>query len=933
MYFQSPQQTTHYQQITFILIRIFLGLQYFSAYKLLTNSYQSIIFFRFLIISVKKIVYFCDLNKQKNKMKKTLLTLLSSFALFSYANAQVSAYSFATSSGTYTAITGGSVLGTTTNDEQLFVDPSALTGGSTASGVGFPIGFSFTYNGIVFDRVAVCSNGWISLGQSSLTPSVNLSSSSYYNLPLSVSSSASPSLLRNRIGGLALDLQGQTGSELRIQTIGSAPNRVCVVQWTNYKKYLASNGSFSFQIRLNETTNNIEVVYGTTTPPTSQFTAQVGLSGTTASDFNIRKTAGSSWTSTSAGSVNTDTCRVSATVYPASGLVFAWTPAPACTGTPVAGTASSSVSSVCSGISFDLTLTGYTSNASGITFQWQSASSLGGTYTNISGATSTTYSASQTATTYYKCVVTCSGSSSTSNVVTVAINAPNACYCTPASGGGACITNVTIGSLNKTSAACENAPEYYTSVPVGTATTTINQATTYPISVTNGTGSAAIISVWIDYNQNGTYESSEWVQVATNATASSTSTVNVVVPSNATLGQTGMRVRSRAVGSPNGATDACTDFFSGEVEDYVVTIGAGTPCTGAPVAGTASSSTDSTCAVDNFDLTLTGYSSGVSGITFQWQSSSTMGGTYTNILGATNPNYTATQSATTYYKCVVTCSGTSSSSNVVSVINNPFSDCYCVSQVSNVKDEEIANVTVGTLNNSSSCAQTGGLGSILSKYSNYTTLVAAPILAAGSTVNFSVQIDTCNPTSLTVLYSNAIKIFIDYNQNGSFADTLEMVYVSDTAKGPQTITGTFVVPSVATNGNTRMRIVSLETTTASSISSCGSTGYGETEDYTVNITGGVNPNVGIEENAVFNNVSIYPNPSTGLFNIVATNVKAETITVQVLDLQGKVVYSASDKAVSSSYNKSINLEGLAKGLYYIKLNSENGSKVQKIVIQ
>jgi hypothetical protein len=864
-------------------------------------------------------------------MKKTLLTLLSSIALFGSVNAQVAAYSFATSSSTYTPITGGSVLGTASNDEQRFVDPAVLAGGTVNTGVGFPIGFNFTYNSLVFDRVAVCSNGWITFGQSSLTPSVNISSADYYSLPLSQTSTASPSLLRNRIGGLALDLQGQTGSELRIQTIGSAPNRVCVVQWTNYKKFVASNGSYSFQIRLNETTNNIEVVYGTITPPTSQFTAQVGLSGTTASDFNIRKTAGSSWTSTSAGSVNTDTCRVSATIYPASGLVFAWTPPPPCSGTPVAGTASSSVSSVCSGISFDLTLTGYTSNASGITFQWQSSSSLGGTYTNISGATSATYSATQTTTTYYKCLVSCSGGTAVaSNTVTVAINAPNACYCTPASGGGACITNVTIGSLNKTSAACENAPEYYTSVPVGTATTTINQATTYPISVTNGTGSAAIISVWIDFNQNGTFESSEWSQVATNATASSTSTVNVVVPSNATLGQTGMRVRSRAVGSPNGATDACTDFFSGEVEDYVVTIGAGTPCTGTPVAGTASSSKDSICVGVSFDLMLTGYTNNASGITFQWQSSSSMTGTFTNISGATTAVYTvASQSSTTYYKCIVTCSGSSAtaSSNVISVSSNPPMDCYCESSATSASDEDIFNVTVGTLNNTSSCTTTGGPGSTLKEYSNYTTTVAAPNLAVNSTVSFSVQVGTCGTGS----YSNAIKIYIDYNQNGSFADAGEKVYASDTAKGAQTITGSFTVPTGASNGNTRMRIVCKETSDTSTISYCGTYTWGETEDYLVNITGG--SNVGIEENEVFNNVSIYPNPSTGLFNIVATNVKAETITVQVIDLQGKVVYSASDKAVSASYNKLINLEGLAKGLYYIKLNSENGSKVQKIVIQ
>ena len=50
--------------------------------------------------------------------------------------------------------------------------------------------------------------------------------------------------------------------------------------------------------------------------------------------------------------------------------------------------------------------------------------------------------------------------------------------------------------------------------------------------------------------------------------------VNVDIPFGIPAGQTGMRVRSR--GATNGAIDACTQFFTGETEDYVVTIDIGT---------------------------------------------------------------------------------------------------------------------------------------------------------------------------------------------------------------------------------------------------------------------------------------------------------------------------------------------------------------------
>jgi len=1105
-------------------------------------------------------------------MKKIVLTLFAATVLFNFMNAQVSAYPFTQTSGTYTAITGGTLLGSATSDEEVFVDPAIPAGGFTSTGVGFPIGFNFTYNGLVFDRLAVNTNGWISLGQSSLTPlSVDIVSSDDYS-PIAGTSTATPTLKRNRIAGLAADLAAQTGSSLRIQTIGTTPNQVCVIQWTNYSKFSETGDLYNFQIRLKETSNNVEVVYGAITNNATSETVQVGLGGTTETDFNLRTTT-TNWASTTAGTFNTDVCTLSSTVVPTSGQTFTWStpsvcsgtpgtitasgptgacsgvnfnlvatgystgvsgitfqwqssstlggtysniagattstyaatqtaatyykcivtctgstqtstsnivtvimntgincycaatngggscitnvtlntlnrtsagcensptysttvpigtatttvyqgvstplsvsidnsgaaiisvwidynqngifeasewtqvatnalvsttstvniliPGSAtlgqtgmrvrsrgagnsngsgdaclamgsgetedyiitiaagtpCTGAPTAGTASGP-SGACSGVNFNLALTGYTSGVSGITLQWQSSSTLGGTYSNIAGATSSTYSASQTATTYYKCIVTCSGgSSAASNIVTVTLNTGINCYCAATNQGTSCITNVTLNTLNRTSAGCENAPTYSTSVPIGTATTTVNQAQSYSLSVTIDNSSAAIISVWIDYNQNGIFEASEWTQVATNALVSTASTVNILIPGSAILGQTGMRVRTRNSGSPNGSGDACLAMGSGETEDYIITIGAGTACSGTPTVGTASASNDTVCNGVNFDLILTGYTSGVAGLTFQWQSSSTLGGTYTNITGATTPTFTTTQTATTYYKCIVTCSGgTPVTSNIVTVLLNPIMNCYCTSTGTNVADEDIFNVTVGTLNNSSTCATTGGTGSVMNKYSNYTA-VAAPSMSRSTSIPFSVQIGTCG----TVMYENAFKIFIDYNQNGSFADAGEKVFASDTTKGAHTKTGTFTVPLNAVLGNTMMRVVCKETTDTSTISSCGTYSYGETEDYLVNITS----LAGIEENTI-SGITIYPNPANGLFNITTSNANFTELMISVFDIQGKEVFSALDKNISSNYNKQINLEGLAKGIYYIKLNTGTGVKIQKLIIQ
>ena len=84
--------------------------------------------------------------------------------------------------------------------------------------------------------------------------------------------------------------------------------------------------------------------------------------------------------------------------------------------TPVAGLASAASSTVCSGNTTILSLTGHTG-----AIQWQQSSTINGTYTTISGATSASYTTpALTATTYYRAVVT-SGvcSSVNSNVVTI----------------------------------------------------------------------------------------------------------------------------------------------------------------------------------------------------------------------------------------------------------------------------------------------------------------------------------------------------------------------------------------------------------------------------------------------------------------------------------------------------------------------------------
>lgn len=265
-------------------------------------------------------------------MRKITFLLFFLFCVSSI-HAQVVAYAFNQESGTYTEITGGVAVGTETTDDQRFVDPAVPAGGTVLTGVGLPIGFDFTFNSKVYDRFAINANGWISLGMSSLgANAVNVNTSSAYT-PLTTTVLTVSNDLVARISPLGRDLQAQAGATLRYETIGAAPNRVLVVQWKNYKKFSTTGDgdAFNFQIRLYETTNIVEFVYGSMVSNATSSTYQVGLRAepnNVASNF-VSRTSTTSWLTTTSSVAAADAVTMVNTNVPSNGLIFRWTP-PAC---------------------------------------------------------------------------------------------------------------------------------------------------------------------------------------------------------------------------------------------------------------------------------------------------------------------------------------------------------------------------------------------------------------------------------------------------------------------------------------------------------------------------------------------------------------------------------------------------------------------------
>jgi hypothetical protein len=77
-------------------------------------------------------------------------------------------------------------------------------------------------------------------------------------------------------------------------------------------------------------------------------------------------------------------------------------------------------------------------------------------------------------------------------------------------------------------------------------------------------------TVWIDYNQDGDFTDAGEQVTTGNSSSAANRIADIVIPSNATVGQTRMRVSMKY----NTAPTSCENFGDGEVEDYTVIIAA-----------------------------------------------------------------------------------------------------------------------------------------------------------------------------------------------------------------------------------------------------------------------------------------------------------------------------------------------------------------------
>lgn len=778
-------------------------------------------------------------------MKKHLLIIVSFLIslVTIKVSSQVSDYTFVQSSGVYTPITGGTLLQSTSTTSSIDDD----------NFLNLDIGFNFVYTGVTYTKFSINANGFIALGTtvaSSLTPisagtgtnnlisafGIDLIGRQFITGSATLGSNVITVTAGSTIGMSVGDLVTGTGiatgstitavdatsitlslaatstgtgrnirainsGNIRYETTGTAPNRKLVVQWTKFSRYVTTAPSdfLNFQIILEETSNKISTVYNIPYVNTStSITPQVGIRGGSNADFNNRTTT-TDWSATAAGTLNTATCTFTPTVYPASGQTYTWTP-PSC---PAPGGLSVAVSSTTSATATWAASTSATGGYDYFLSTTNTPPTSGTTPTGSTTNTSVSLTSLTSSTTYYLWIRSNCGSGTLSNW------SPSVTFFT-----GYCLPSTTAQTswVSAFSTTGGSTNINYTAAS-GTAGGYNNQSATLNVSnyVGNNTdismtagGPTCGFAVWIDWNSNLVFETSERVFVTSSYVTSTIGTITI--PTGTSNGSYRMRVVTDwNSGSPS---NPCATITRGEFVDFTFNVVNAPSCL--PVTNLVATLTSTTSA--NFSWSAP---SPAPGTGYQWEvnTSATAPASGTSVT-TTSATTTTLLPNTTYYIHVRSECAPGVFSTWVSV---PFFTGYCVPSTTSQASWVSAFSTTGGNTNITYTATSGTAGG----YNNQAANFNVSNYIGGST---SLSMTAGGPTC-------GFAVWVDWNNNLVF-DASERVF--NTTGYVTTTTGSFTVPAGTANGAYRMRVI-VDWNVGNPTNPCATISRGEYVDFTFNV--------------------------------------------------------------------------------------------------
>lgn len=242
---------------------------------------------------------------------------------------------------------------------------------------------------------------------------------------------------------------------------------------------------------------------------------------------------------------------------------------------------------------------------------------------------------------------------------------------------------------------------------------------------------------------------------------------------------------------------------------------------------------------------------------------------------------------------------------------------YCSSQGNNPTEEYIYRFQLNTIDNASG---------IPSGYSDYTA-ISTDLQQGGQ------YLITVTPRWTGYVYYEAYAAWIDYNNDGDFMDSGELVF-EQYPTADNIVGGTFTIPPYTRLGSTRIRVSMKYGGTPTS---CEAFAYGEVEDYTVNITPqqqfwsrstddtdvieGDDETRGDGSGSA--RVTLYPNPARDYLIVKLEGARMKDYII--MNLNGQIVMSGTLN------NRKIDVSKLSSELYILEFKDGEKRVTQKFI--
>lgn len=94
------------------------------------------------------------------------------------------------------------------------------------------------------------------------------------------------------------------------------------------------------------------------------------------------------------------------------------------------------------------------------------------------------------------------------------------------------------------------------------------------------------------------------------------------------------------------------------------------------------------------------------------------------------------------------------------------------------------------------------------------------------------------------------------------------------------------------------------------------------------------PVTGIENHTSFvTNMVVFPNPSAETLNVNLSLKSSQKVSIELTDITGKLILSKDAGTLIGESKLTLNVTGVSKGTYLVRVVSEAGTEVRKIVIE